>query len=279
MDIDKQDLDEQIEHHQQMILRLRRRLRARELQEAEYGTNVPAEVTNEILALNERIAKHETELSRLRSVAAEGKVPLAEVEYRAALAQAWEPGRPTVAGQAHLEWVRVRSGIKLDRAEALEKEMRVALAKETIINLPSQTFRTLTHTSRFRLVANHTIYHLCFILPEIFDKEVGCLPALLRAVRQDIDTTVSVLRHQLQMRNVNIYIEDGLKPEITDRELFSSYLKRILLEAACLDVSDPDYVLIKRFVDTIARLLTIKIETTAATLTLSEEDEGKAPEV
>ena len=38
----------------------------------------------------------EAELAKLKCIAAEGEIPLAEVEYRAALAAAWEPGRPTV---------------------------------------------------------------------------------------------------------------------------------------------------------------------------------------
>ena len=139
-DADKQDLDEQIEHHKEMLRILRRRLRVQERKEAEFGISVPAEVATEIMTLSERIAKHEAELGRLRSIAAEGDIPLAEVEYRAALATAWEPGKPTVAGAANLEWVRLRTGIKTNRAEVLEKEVRAALAEEAVDKVPSYEF-------------------------------------------------------------------------------------------------------------------------------------------
>lgn len=134
MDADKQDLDEQIKHHQEMLIRLRRRLRARELQEAEYGINVPPEVTNELITLNERIATHEKELSRLKSVAAEGTVPLVEVEYRAALALAWDTptGQPTVSGGATLELTRLQKGIAVERAAELERQTRVQLAEQAL---------------------------------------------------------------------------------------------------------------------------------------------------
>src|SRR5262245_13955560 len=121
-DIDKQDLDEQLEHLPKVILALRRRLRVRELQEAEYGVNVPPEVANEIQSLNERIAKHEAELSRLKSIAVEDEVPLAEVEYRALLAQTWDTpsGRPTIAGGTKLDFDRLRLGVTPERAKELE---------------------------------------------------------------------------------------------------------------------------------------------------------------
>ena len=140
-DADKQDLEEQIEHHQEMLRILRRRLRVQERKEAEFGISVPAEVATEIMTLNERIAKHEAELGRLRSIAVEGDLPLAEAEYRAALAVAWEPGKPTYAGAANLELVRLRSGIQTDRAEALEKEVRVSLAEEAMSLIPKNNFQ------------------------------------------------------------------------------------------------------------------------------------------
>jgi hypothetical protein len=58
MGIDRQDLHEQIDHHQEMLRILRRRLRVQERKEAEYGINVPAEIATEIMTLNERIANH-----------------------------------------------------------------------------------------------------------------------------------------------------------------------------------------------------------------------------
>lgn len=272
MDIDKQDLDEQIEHHHEMLRILRRRLRVQERKEAEYGINVPAEVATEIMTLNERIAKHETELARLRSIAAEGEVPLAEAEYRAALAQAWEPGRPTVAGQAHLEWVRVRSGIKPDRAEALEHEVRAALAEEAIHGLLYSLF---SDTCRL-IILSGGIKEPCFLyrdVPRIFT-HIDMMEPLIRAIYLDLARAITIFTDKLQSRvfmvtKIGGY---GLSPALMEeaelmtiinvssnldpKTTFAHLLQQRF--AAYIPNNHPDYALFERFTDAIVSFLTIE---------------------
>src|SRR4051794_5828948 len=144
MDTDKQDLDEQISHHQSMLLRLRRRLRARELQEAEHGINVPPEVTNELITLNERIGTHEAELEKLNSKSVEDTLSSPEADYRILLAEPWDTstGRPTALGLARLERERLRMGLSSERAQELERAVRAALVEDTLLRLDTHNLQS-----------------------------------------------------------------------------------------------------------------------------------------
>jgi hypothetical protein len=135
MDIDKDEIAEEIQHHTEMLRVLRRRLRERELQEVKHGINVPPEITSDLHDLTERVQRHESEITRLQTLAAEDKEPLGEVEYRAVLAEIWEKSEPTYAGLTRLELIRLRHGILRERANELEKEVRAIVARE----LPSTT--------------------------------------------------------------------------------------------------------------------------------------------
>jgi hypothetical protein len=139
MTLTKQEIDEALAHQQKMLRVLRQRLQQRELQEAQLGINVPPEVMTEIQALNERVRIHESEIERLQTLAAEGQLSVAEAEYRAILADVWgtPQGRPTVAGATRLELARLRLGVPIERAQALEHELRVALANETFSEIDS----------------------------------------------------------------------------------------------------------------------------------------------
>jgi hypothetical protein len=98
MDIDKEDIAEELDHHRKMLKELRRRLRERELQEVKHDITVPPEITSDIHDLTERVQRHESEIARLQTLAAEDQAPLGEVEYRAVLAEIWEKGESTYAG-------------------------------------------------------------------------------------------------------------------------------------------------------------------------------------
>lgn len=74
MDItEKQEIDETLNHLRKMLLILQQRLRHRELQEAQYGINVPPEIVTEISDLSERIRSYEAELRRLQSLSVEAE--------------------------------------------------------------------------------------------------------------------------------------------------------------------------------------------------------------
>jgi hypothetical protein len=145
MDIDKDEIAEELDHHRKMLKELRRRLRDRELQEVKHGINVPPEITSDIHDLTERVQRHESEITRLQTMAAEDKEPLGEVEYRAVLAEIWEKSQPTYAGLTRLELIRLRHGILRERADELEREVRAIVARELLSNYSEYIDLILEH--------------------------------------------------------------------------------------------------------------------------------------
>jgi hypothetical protein len=137
MKLMKQEIEEELVHKNNIIRALRARLRPLEIQAAQKGINTPPEVMTEIGTLTDQIRVQEDEITKLESLAAEGQLSLAEVEYRVILAEAWDTpiGRPTAAGAARLELARLRLGLPPARAREIEKEVRVALVEEIFLEI------------------------------------------------------------------------------------------------------------------------------------------------
>ncbi len=122
-----------LEHHKKMLKIRTRRLYILEEQEAEFGSlSVPAHIRSEIDKITEQLHQHKTEIDRLETLNVEGETPLNEVEYRVILAEAWDTpiGRPTVVGQARIEFARLRLHIDEGRSEELEWDVRKRLIRE-----------------------------------------------------------------------------------------------------------------------------------------------------
>lgn len=120
------------------IIRILRRRRAElQRQAAVSGRSVDPAVRIEIEDITAQLREHEAEVARLETLAAEGDQPLAEVEYRVQVAEAWDTpeGHPTVAGAARLELTRLRLGVSPERAAAIEHEVRVALVQQALTGL------------------------------------------------------------------------------------------------------------------------------------------------
>lgn len=134
---EKTEILDELEHEKEMVVALRKHLRVLELQMAQFGIATPPHVLTEIDRLSEQIQRHETQAAQLETVAVEGELPLAEVEYRVLLAENWNTvqGRPTVVGATCLELARLRLGISPERAQQLEHDIRAALAREVISGL------------------------------------------------------------------------------------------------------------------------------------------------
>lgn len=128
----KQEIEEELNHKQNLIRTYRARLRPLEIQAAQRGLNAPPETLTEISSLTEQIRVQEDEIAKLETLAAEGQLSLAEAEFRLILAEAWDTpiGRPTAAGAARLELARLRLGLSPERAAELEKEVRARLVEE-----------------------------------------------------------------------------------------------------------------------------------------------------
>src|SRR6476620_12254633 len=117
---------------EEILVELRRRRQRLQLREAKQGDNTDPEVIGEIEALTTRITAQEAELQQLETQAAVDKWSLAEAKYRELLAEAWSDvrGCPTVVGAERLERVRLELGIKRERAQELERDIRAKLSME-----------------------------------------------------------------------------------------------------------------------------------------------------
>src|SRR5262245_8181965 len=113
MDIDKEELEIEINHKQALLRALRARRRPLEIQAAKKGGDTPPDGLNEIAEITIQIQAQEEEVAHLRSLAVVGTEPQAELEYRVLLAEAWDTpqARPSTTGKARLELARVRLGI------------------------------------------------------------------------------------------------------------------------------------------------------------------------
>ncbi len=133
----QQEIEDELAYVRELISNYRKRLRSLQLQESIKGSSTPAETVTEIGDLHEKIQIQEDELTKLKSLAVEGQLSLAEAEYRVVLAETWNTfiGRPTAYGMARLELARLKLGLKPERAKELETEIRIVLVKEIFMNL------------------------------------------------------------------------------------------------------------------------------------------------
>lgn len=133
----KQEIEGELDHKNKLVHTYRARLRPLELQAAQKGMYAPPEVLTEISALTEQIRAQEDEIATLESLAAEGQLSLSEAEYRVLLAEVWDTsiGRPSTSGAARLELTRLKLGLTPERAQELEKEVRIALVEEIFLTI------------------------------------------------------------------------------------------------------------------------------------------------
>lgn len=130
----KADTLDELAHQEAMVVALRKRLRVLELQMAQQGIATPPHILTEVASLTEQVQRHKTLVNQLEMLAAEGDVPIAEVEYRMLLAENWSTsqGYPSVVGATRLEFARLRLGILPERAIELEYDIRGEIAREVI---------------------------------------------------------------------------------------------------------------------------------------------------
>jgi hypothetical protein len=133
----KKEIEDELDHKSKLIRALRARIRPLELQSAQKGLSSPPEITTEIATLTEQIRIQEDEIAKLESLAAEGQLSMAEAELRVTLAEVWDTpiGRPTAAGAARLELVRLRLGLSAERAQALAQEIRGAIVEDIFLKI------------------------------------------------------------------------------------------------------------------------------------------------
>jgi hypothetical protein len=220
---EKDEMAEELAHHKETLRVLRRRLRERELQEVKHGIDVPPAITSDLHDLTERIQRHEGEITRLQTLAAEDKEPLAEVEYRALIAKTWDTpeGIPTVAGAAQLEYERLRLGVKKERAHILERDMRTALAEETMSRI------SVVQVDDF--IEEGIIPLFSYRLPEKWMDQPEIMRLLGRAIRLNPLVSKRLLLDKL----VN---EENIDPD----DLFKSLLRAINVISSIRAISITD---------------------------------------
>lgn len=142
---DRDDLIDELEHQRKMAKLLRQRIRALEIQQAQQGNTTPPQIVTEIATMAEQIARHEKEIVRLETLAAEGEVSLVEAEYRVILSEAWDTprGRPTPANVAKLELMRMKMGLLPEKAHQIETEVRELLSEEAFCDLDIKFYEYL----------------------------------------------------------------------------------------------------------------------------------------
>ncbi|MFL5805658.1 MAG: hypothetical protein ACJ8CR_28460 [Roseiflexaceae bacterium] len=137
MQLSKEEIPREIAHQQQAVQALNERRRVLDLQAVQFGLQVPPHIVTELANLTEQIQAREIEIANLKSQSAADQVPVEEIEDHAMLAEEWDksPGRLKLAQRARLDWARVRLGIPLERAQAMEQTLRVQLAEELFDDL------------------------------------------------------------------------------------------------------------------------------------------------
>ena len=178
----KEEIPKELAHQQQAVQALNERRRVLDLQAVQFGSLAPPHIVTELASLTEQIQAREDEIATLKSHAAADQEPVEEIEYRAMLAEEWDrsAGRLKLAQQARLDWARVRLGIALERARAMEIAVRVQLAEELFDDL---NLGNLPHN--YENVAKPTT-------PFDFDK-------LRKAILLDLPTAVRIFRERYQM--------------------------------------------------------------------------------
>jgi hypothetical protein len=137
MKISKEEITEELASLQEIVRALRRRRRELQRQGAIRGNSVDPAVRIEIQDITAQIQEHEGEISTLEAMAAADQVPVEEIEYQAMLAEEWDKssGRLKLAQRARRDWMRVRLGIALERAQAMEHAVRTQMAEEIFEDL------------------------------------------------------------------------------------------------------------------------------------------------
>jgi hypothetical protein len=245
MEIDKEEIAEELAHHKEMLRLNRRRLRELERKQAQQGINTPAEVITEIYDLTESIQRHRAEVAQLQTEAAVDKEPLAEVEYRALLAEVWDTpqGRPTVANVERLKLLRLHLGIASERAQELEHEIRVTLAAEAIANVDARYLPGLRAASEHSLYKSET--------NELRRYREATVRLIERAIRLDLDTALQSFMERL-------YYAISIFPVIEIGEV------RSMLRAAKAWGTNDERWRIDRFIDTVEAMLEARHEAAMA---------------
>lgn len=133
----KEELDEDRAALQRIMRAEQRRRNELRNKAALYGFNADPSIALELVTIEQRLQTYEAEAAALETLAAEAEAPVTEVQYRIAVAEAWNTseGRPSVVSAARLELERLRLGVGPERAQQIEQMVRADLAREAIHGL------------------------------------------------------------------------------------------------------------------------------------------------
>ena len=132
------EIKEEIKSKQKIISKLKGQRRELEQQMANFGSlYVPPYIMQQITELTDQIAQKEQDLAQLRTQSVETTLPVAEVEYRAVVAEAWSKssGWLSAVDEARLELERLRLGITEQRSKEHHDAVRSRIAVETLLDL------------------------------------------------------------------------------------------------------------------------------------------------
>lgn len=132
------DLQNEIASKRRIITKIKATLRQLEEQMATFsGHYVPPFITQQIEDLTNQISIKEEEPARLETQSVQGELPLAEVEFRVLIAEAWKisSGWLDIAEKTRLELCRLRLRISEETSIKHHTFVRQRLAKESLRDL------------------------------------------------------------------------------------------------------------------------------------------------
>jgi hypothetical protein len=297
MNQDKIDIERSVVHQHKILRALRDRLQQREIQEAQQGINVDPVVMNEIRDLTERIQRHEEELARLQTEAAVDKEPMAEVEYRMLVAEAWDTPevRPSVAAAARLEYHRLRLGVLHARAQQIEREIRNALVRQYFPRISMCFYDPCSHEMIIHWTPISGLlredFNIALQSKGVNDLNVAVtirypfrghnydqesIDIIVKCIRLDIQLTLKLFGEKFSrqpLKIINLYFEPSLPDDLTAdlvppeeiintpnllSELFRSF-RQSLWSSPCSMYGEEVYSSIRKFVDELHDVV-VKIE-------------------
>lgn len=169
----KEEIQEELEHKQNLLKTYNRNRRVLEQRMAELGSQPDLVTLNDIDKIAARIRETENDIALLETRSIERDLSFEEAEYRAILARAWntERGEPSYADRAKLEYERLRLRLPFERTETLEAEVKKALAVDICKHIEMDLRRDIRH----------------FMMPLTFYEEFGRHVRNSKHVTEDIE--------------------------------------------------------------------------------------------
>jgi hypothetical protein len=246
---DRQILAEDIKHNQDILQILRHQLRDREILVVKHGMLPPTSLISEVVSIKSDIDKREQELMKLESQLVENGISLEDVQYRLLIAESWDTpsGMPGFTGNLRMEAARLEHGIPLEAAAAIEKGIRLQLAREACQNYKYESRETqfvhALRTLRLDFDYGWEFYRdkFIFTLKDVFYRGIDFIDGFLS---KDKRTSIADVLFGRKVSFVKINGNFLLVDESHINDL-AAYVKQLLNEGSIGKVDESLYEMIQ----------------------------------